>query len=350
MTDSLRTTRRGVLQTLGGASLAALLTSRARAESAAQVRKPRRLATGATVGLINPAGPTFVKSDLTMVTEVLTALGLHWKFGEHVFDRHGYLAGTDAHRAADVNAMFTDPTVDAIMAVRGGWGCNRILPLIDYEAVRAHPKIVVGYSDITSLLIALLAKSGLVTFHGPVGTSTWNEFSTSYFRQVLFDAQMVTFENPSSKGDNLIQTKDRVETITPGVARGILIGGNLSVLTAMIGSSYLPSWKGVVLFLEDDGELVYRVDRMLTQLRIAGIAEQLAGVIIGKCTNCGPGEGFGSLTLEEVLQEQIASLRVPAFAGAMIGHIENKFTLPLGIEVEMDADAGKIVMKEPAVL
>jgi muramoyltetrapeptide carboxypeptidase len=118
----------------------------------------------------------------------------------------------------------------------------------------------------------------------------------------------------------------------------------------MIGSSYLPSWKGVVLFLEDDGELVYRVDRMLTQLRIAGIAEQLAGVIIGKCTNCGPGEGFGSLTLEEVFQEQIASLRVPAFAGAMIGHIENKFTLPLGIEVEMDADAGKIVMKEPAVL
>jgi muramoyltetrapeptide carboxypeptidase len=350
MTNTSGTTRRGVLRALGGASLAALLASRGRAERAVPLRKPRRLTAGATVGLINPAGPTFVKSDLTLVTEVLTALGLRWKFGEHVFDRHGFLAGTDAHRAADVNAMFKDPSVDAIMAVRGGWGCNRILPLIDYEAVRAHPKILVGYSDITSLLIAFLARSGLVTFHGPVGTSTWNQFSTSYFRRVLFDAEEVTFENPSNKGDNLVQTKDRVETITSGVARGILVGGNLSVLTAMIGSSFLPSWKGVVLFLEDDREHVYRVDRMLTQLRIAGIAEQLAGVIIGKCTDCGPGEGFGSLTLEEVLQEQIASLRVPAFAGAMIGHIENKFTLPLGIEVEMDADAGKIVMKEPAVL
>ncbi len=350
MTNTGSMTRRGVLQSLGAATLATILPPFLRAESGMPLLKPRRLSRGATVGLINPAGPTYVRSDLTMVTEVLKALDLRWKFGEHVFDRHGFLAGTDAHRAEDVNAMFGDPDVDAILAVRGGWGCNRILPLIDYRAVRDHPKIIVGYSDITSLLIAMFARSGLVTFHGPVGTSTWNEFSTSYFRRVLFDAEAVTFENPSHRGDNLIQTKDRVETVTPGTARGILVGGNLSVLSAMIGSPYLPPWKGVILFLEDDGEAVYRVDRMLTQLRIAGIAEQLAGVVIGKCTNCEPGEGFGSLTLEEVLHEQIASLGVPAYAGAMIGHIENKFTLPLGTEVEMDAGAGKIVMKEPAVL
>ena len=350
MTTPMGTTRRHLLQTLGGVSLAALIPQRVRSGDSATTLKPRRLAPGATVGLINPAGPTFVRSDLAMVTEVLSALNLHWKFGEHVFDRHGFLAGTDADRAADVNAMFRDPSVDAILTVRGGWGCNRILPLLDYESIRANPKILVGYSDITSLLIALYAKTGLVTFHGPVGTSTWNQFSTSYFRRVLFDAEAVTFENPAVKGDNLVQTKDRIDTIAPGTARGVLVGGNLSVLTAMIGSPYLPRWKGVILFLEDDGEFVYRMDRMLTHLRIAGIAEQLAGVIIGKCTKCEPGLDYGSLTLEEVYREQIAPLGVPAYAGAMIGHIENKFTLPVGTEVEIDARAGTIAMTEPAVL
>jgi muramoyltetrapeptide carboxypeptidase len=345
-----RTSRRSMLQALGAASLGALISPAVRAEGPPRVLKPCRLKPGATVGLINPAGPTFDRSDLTMVTEVLKALDLKWKFGEHVFDRHGFLAGTDEHRASDVNAMFRDSSVDAIMAVRGGWGCNRILPLLDFDAVRSNPKILVGYSDVTSLLVAFFAKAGLVTFHGPVGTSTWNQFSTSYFRRVLFSGEAVTFQNPSGTGDNLIQTKDRIETITPGTARGVLVGGNLSVLTAMVGSPFLPSWKGVILFLEDDGEHVYRVDRMLTQLHIAGIAEQLAGVIIGKCTNCGPGEGYGSLTLEEVLQEQIAPLGVPAYSGAMIGHIENKFTLPLGVEVEMDATKGRITLLEAAVV
>jgi muramoyltetrapeptide carboxypeptidase len=346
----MSTSRRHVLQTLGAVSLAAFIAPPAGAQHPVSLVKPRRLAPGATVGLINPAGPTFVRSDLRMVTEVLGALGLRWKFGDHVFDRHGFLAGTDDNRAADVNTMFRDPSVDAILAVRGGWGCNRILPLLDYDTIRKNPKIIVGYSDITSLLLAIYAKTGLVTFHGPVGTSTWNQFSTNYFKRVLFDAEAVTFENPETKGDNLIQTKDRVETISQGTARGTLVGGNLSVLTAMIGSPYLPQWKGTILFLEDDGEAVYRVDRMLTQLRIAGIAGQLAGIVIGKCTDCEPGPGFGSLTLEEVYQEQIAPLGIPAFAGAMVGHIENKFTLPVGIEAEIDATSGKIAMKEPAVV
>jgi len=146
-----------------------------------------------------------------------------------------------------------------------------------------------------------------------------------------------------------VQTRDRVDTITPGKARGILVGGNLSVLAAMIGSPYLPSWKNVLLFLEDDNEPVYRIDRMLTQLRLAGVLEQLSGFIFGKCTNCGPGEGYGSLTLEEVFADHIAPLRIPAFAGAMIGHIENKFTMPIGIEADMDADKGTITMRERAV-
>ncbi len=346
--------RRAFLLTAGTGMLAAALPRAALSHASAGGRpvttiKPRRLAAGDTVGLINPAGATFVRSDLALVVETLSALGLSARPGNHVLDRYGYLAGTDAARAADVNAMFADDSVNAVLAVRGGWGCNRILPLLEYDAIREHPKLLMGYSDITSLLVALYARCGMVTFHGPVGTSTWNQFSLGYFRRVVMEGEAATFRNPASSGDNLVQTRDRVDTITPGEARGILVGGNLSVLAAMIGSPYLPSWKNVLLFLEDDNEPVYRIDRMLTQLRLAGVLEQLSGFIFGKCTNCGPGEGYGSLTLEEVFADHIAPLRIPAFAGAMIGHIENKFTMPIGIEADMDADKGTITMRERAV-
>ncbi len=312
-------------------------------------RKPPRLAEGHTVGLVNPAGATYVRADLDLVVETLAALGLKARLGGHVADRYGYLAGSDRDRAADVNAMFADPTVNAILTVRGGWGCNRILPLLEYDLISAHPKILMGYSDITSLLIAAYARTGLVTFHGPVGISTWNRFSTDYVRRVLMDGEVVTFQNPKTQDNTLIQTRDRIETITPGRARGILIGGNLSVLAAMVGSPYLPAWDSAILFLEDDGEHIYRVDRMLTQLGLAGILSSLKGLIFGKCTNCSPADGYGSLTLEEVFADHVAPLGIPAYAGAMIGHIENKFTLPLGVEVEMDASTGEIRMLESAV-
>jgi len=342
-------TRRDFLQVMGATVGGTLLMPGSPPAGTAVVRKPPRLRPGDTVGLINPAGVTYVRADLDVVTETLQALGLSWKFGAHLTDRYGYLAGTDADRASDVNAMFADPAVNAIMAVRGGWGCNRLLHLLDYESIAQHPKILVGYSDITSLLVACQAKTGLVTFHGPVGTSTWNQFSVGYFKRVLMEGSVECFQNPRLSGDTLAQTRDRVHTITPGTARGVLIGGNLSILTAMLGSPYLPSWEGVILFLEDDGEHIYRVDRMLTQLRLAGVLGALAGFVFGKCTNCGPGEGYGSLTLEDVFTDLIAPLRIPAFAGSMIGHIENKFTVPLGIEVEIDAGPGTVRMLESAV-
>jgi muramoyltetrapeptide carboxypeptidase len=311
--------------------------------------RPPRLKEGDTVGLINPAGATFDPSDITLVTGSLAALGLKVSPGTHVLDRYGYLAGRDEDRAADVNAMFADPAVDAILAVRGGWGCNRILPLLDYASIARHPKILAGYSDITSLLVAIHAKTGLVTFHGPVGTSTWNRFSVEFFRSVLMAGGTPTMENPQVVGDNLVATKDRIETITPGTARGVLIGGNLSVLTAMLGSPYLPDWDGVILFLEEDGEQIYRVDRMITQLKLAGVLERLAGFVMGKCTGCDPGPGYGSLTLPEVLNDHIRPLGIPAFAGAMIGHIENKFTVPVGSPAEIDASKGTLTLLEPAV-
>jgi muramoyltetrapeptide carboxypeptidase len=311
--------------------------------------KPPRLKPGDTIGLINPAGATFLIEDVRILTESLGALALTVKHGSHLFDHYGYLAGKDVDRAADVNAMFTDRDVKGVLCVRGGWGCNRILPLVDYDLVREHPKVFVGYSDITSLLVALYAKTDLVTFHGPVGISTWNKFSVDYFKRVLFNGEAVTFQNPTDVGDNLTQTKDRVETITPGKAHGRIVGGNLAVLSAMVGSEFVPDWRDHILFLEEDNESIYRVDRMLTQLKIAGILGKLSGFVFGKCTKCEPGEGYGSLALEEVFADHIRPLRIPAWYGAMIGHIENKFTMPIGVEVEIDAGKGSIRMKESAV-
>ncbi len=312
--------------------------------------KPRRIKPGDTIGLINPAGATFNAEDIQVVKETLAALGLKTKLGKHALDRYGYLGGTDEARAEDVNTMFADNEVNAILSIRGGWGCNRILPLLDYNLIKKNPKALIGYSDITSLLVAIYARTGLVTFHGPVGTSTWNQFSLNYFRKILFEGEAVKMENPKTTGDNLAQTKDRVETITGGKTKGRLVGGNLTVLTAMLGSEYLPSWKNVILFVEDDNEQIYRVDRMLTQLKLAGVLQQLSGFIFGKCTKCEPGEGYGSLTLEEVLNDHIKPLGIPAWYGAMIGHVENKFTMPVGVEAEINADAGTIRLLESAVI
>jgi len=311
--------------------------------------KPPRLKVGDTVGLINPAGATFHPDDVNIARETLAALGLKMAQGKHLLDQYGYLAGTDINRAEDVNSMFSDPSVNAIITLRGGWGCNRILDMLDYQTIAKNPKILMGYSDITSLLLALQAKTGLVTFHGPVGTSTWNKFSTDFVKRLLFKASAFSMENPKEIGDNLTQTENRILTIHPGKSRGTLQGGNLAVLTSMIGSDYLPTFKDSILFLEDVGEDIYRIDRMLTQLRLAGILNDISGFVFGKCSKCGPGDGYSSLTLEQVLDDHIKPLGIPAWYGSMIGHISEKFTMPLGVKAEIDAKLGRISLLESAV-
>lgn len=311
--------------------------------------KPKRLSQGDTVALVNPAGATAHRVDIEIVTESFEALGLHVKHGKHLMDRYGYLAGTDEERASDVNAQFADEGVDAVVAVRGGWGCARILPLIDYEQIRKNPKILIGYSDVTALLLAVYSRADLITFHGPVGLGPWNSFTVDYFKKLLFDAKAVTLKNPTYLGNNLTQIYDRVQTITPGRTTGKLLGGNLTVLSAVVGSPYLPDWNGAILFLEDIGEDIYRIDRMLTQLKLAGILEAVSGLIFGKCTDCEPGEGYGSLTLEQLFDDHIKPLGIPAWQGAMIGHIANKFTVPEGIEAAIDAEEGTIRLLGPAV-
>ena len=309
--------------------------------------KPERIRRGDKVGLVSPATAAFETQPVEIMREGLEALGLRVELGEHFYNRHGYFAGEDEARASDINTFFRDPETRMIFA-RGGWGSARILPLLDYDAISANPKVLMGYSDATALINGVHATTGLVTFHG---SSPLHRFSAEYFERIVMGGQEATLENLAEiDDDKLVQTDHRVQSIRGGKASGPILGGNLTVLTAILGSGYVPDFDGAILFLEDVGEAVYRVDPMLTQLSLNGILDKLRGFVFGRCTDCGSGTSFGSLTLEEVLAEHIAPLEIPAFSGSMIGHIEQQFTIPLGIDVEMDADAGTIRMLEPGVV
>jgi muramoyltetrapeptide carboxypeptidase len=313
--------------------------------------RPRRLAAGDTVALVAPASATFRPVELAIARESLEALGFTVRVGGHLLDRHGYLAGRDADRARDINQCFADESVRAVLPIRGGWGSARVLPHLDFDVIAGNPKVLLGYSDITALLLAVHAKTGLVTFHGPNGLGRWDAFSVDHVRRLLFHAEAPTLRNlrEVSEGEALVQTEHRVQTITPGRARGRLLGGNLTVLSAMVGSPYLPDCTGAILFLEDVREEIYRVDRLFTHLKLAGLLDRLAGFVFGTCAECEPGRGFGSLTLEEVFADHIRPLGIPAWHGAMIGHRMPQFTVPLGVEAEIDAEVGTIRLLEAAV-
>jgi muramoyltetrapeptide carboxypeptidase len=316
------------------------------------MRKSPRLRPGDTVGLIEPASASDEPFDLTLVEEAIAALGLRSKRGQHLLGRYGYLSGTDEQRAADINAMFADPTVRALVAVRGGWGCARVLPLLDWNVIRANPKLVVGYSDITALHLAIAARGGFVTLHAPNGASAWGEQSVASFRSVAFDGATPTFRNPVAAEDRLVQRKWRTQSLRGGKATGRLLGGNLTVLTALVGTPYLPSFDGAILFLEDINEAEYRIDRMLTQLGQAGVLRKLAGLVFGQCNKCTDPEpgSYGGFPLSALLEQHIKPLRIPAYHGAYFGHMEDQFTIPVGVRAEIDADAHTLTLLEPAVV
>jgi len=345
--------RRDFLGMTGAVTLAAgtagAPTPAADAISVAAPLRPRRLRPGDRVGLVAPASANFQSVDVEIAQDVVRAFSLEPRLGAHVRERHGYLAGRNEARAADVNAFFADASVSGIFAIRGGWGCARILPLLDWDTIRRNPKVVTGYSDVTALHCGVQARTGLVTFHAPTLLSDWPPFSVEHFRRVVFEGEALAMSNPGGEEERLVQRENRTRAIAPGRARGRLLGGNLTVLTALVGSPYLPAFDGAILFLEDVNEEIYRVDRMLTQLALAGVLRRLRGFVFGSCSECKPGEGYGSLTLEEVLDEHVRPLGIPAYEGAMIGHQARQFTVPVGTLVELDAGAGTITMLEPAV-
>ncbi len=350
--------RRNFLRNIGTGSLAVGLSTFAAPFAFASEDKspsikelvPKHLSEGDTIGIISPASNKFESEPYEIAVESLQAMGLKVKLGKYVRSHYGHLAGTDEERAEDLNAMFKDPEVNAIIALRGGSGAARILDKIDYEAIAKNPKIFIGYSDITALHLAIYSKTGLVTFHGPMATSKWNSFSYGIFKDILFNQKALTFQNPSNTGDNLTQTNNRIRTIAPGTARGELVGGNLSVLTGIVGSKYLPDWENKILYLEEVGEQIYAIDRMMSQLQLAGILNKISGFVFGKCSDCEPGgSGYGSLTLEEVIDHYIKPLEIPAFTGAMFGHVDDNTTIPNGLKVEINAEKGIIKMLSPAV-
>jgi len=342
---------------IGGTALASLLplvgglATSSSARAAATARKPGRLLPvplnpGDTVALVSPSSATADRLSLQLARESMEALGFKVKTGEHYASRYGHLAGTDAQRAGDLNAMFADDAVKAIICVRGGAGAARLLPLLDYDAIRAHPKVLLGYSDITALHCAIGAQTGLVTFHGQIGSGSWNRFNVDQFRRLFFDRQRMEYRNAVEAGDELVPRENRTLTITGGKAQGTLVGGNLTVLTALAGSPYMPDFDGRILFIEDVEEAPYRIDRMLTTLKLMGALDRIAGFIFGECTDCNPGSGYGELTLDQIFDDHIKPLGIPAYRGAMIGHIREQFILPVGGKVELDADAGTFRMLE----
>ncbi len=331
--------RSDFLKTAGLGSLSAPFFTTDDGESSCKdLIKPKKIKPGDTVAFSAPAGILFDSADFEKMEKVMDDFGLNVRFGEFVRQRYGYFSGTDYQRALDLNRFFIDSSVDAIVAVRGGWGCSRILPHLDFDRIRENPKIFCGFSDNTTLHLAFLKKCGFVTFHGPNGSSDWSELTMQNFESVLMKSHPARYIS-----------KSRVRTIVPGKAEGCLIGGNMTVFTTALGTWYQPETSGAILFLEDIGEPVYKIDRMFSHLKTAGVLDNLNGFIFGRCTNC-PRPSQPGFTLNEIITQYIKPLGIPAIIGADIGHDPDNFTLPVGLQVTLDASKGEFYLIESAVV
>ncbi len=313
--------------------------------------KPNRLKKGDTIGLIAPAG-YISEGALKEAIENVEILGFKPYYTERIKSKYGYLAGKDDLRAEDLNHMFTNDKVDGIFCVRGGYGAARMLREINYDAIKANPKVLVGYSDITALHYAIYSQTGLVTFHGPVATSTFNEFSIDNLVKTVMKPQSKTVFAPADDSDR--GSDFDIYTIREGKATGELIGGNLSLAVTFLGTPYDVDYKGKILYLEEIDEKPYRVDRMLTHLFQAGKLEEIAGVALGIFRKCdakvGSAKGEQTLSLKEVLYNKFYDLGVPVIYGLSFGHVENKYTIPFGINAELDVLKQTLTLTEPAVL
>src|SRR5579872_1407362 len=309
-------------------------------------RKPKRLAPGDTIGLVSPSGPTTPAGATTpehieLARRRFLGAGFRTVLAPHALDVRGYLAGSDADRVADLHAMFADPAVQGILCVRGGYGAHRLLDALDYEMIRTHPKVFIGYSDITALHLAFHARSGFVTFHGPMTTALSradpHDF-LSCLRAVARPEPLGALANPPGAPP--------IETLVPGETEGELIGGNAALLTALLGTPYEPEFTGRLLFLEDLGDRLYRLDRKLAHLRLAGVFERVAGIIIGESRYPADPEG---LALRQILDDLIVPLGKPAIYGLACGHGAYHLTLPVGVRAHLDATRGVVRILEAGV-
>ncbi len=319
--------------------------------ASSQIVKPPHLAPGDTVGMVSPASMAFEASDVDVAQRQLEAIGFKVKLGPHVKSRYGTYAGTDEERAGDLNAMFADPEVRGIFCYTGGWGTPRVLPLLDYDAIRAHPKVLIGYSDITALINGIHGKTGLITFHGPVAASNIDPWTLAQMERVIFSTEPIgALTNPPKRDDELVDHDYRLLTIRGGVARGPVVGGNLTMIASLMGTPWELDTDGAILMIEDIHEAYYRIDRMLSQLEMGGKMANLAGVVFGYCTSCTKDMQAPSFSLEELLHNHFEPLGIPVLAGLAFGHLKKKLTLPIGLPGTLDADAGTLSFDQAAVV
>ena len=308
--------------------------------------KPRSLRKGDVIGLISPASTPSSSEKIEKSVRYLESLGYRTAVGTHVLDVNGYLAGSDRDRAEDFNAMVRDKHVKAIVALRGGYGTPRILPLLDYRAIRQHPKIIVGYSDLTALQLAVFKKTSLVTFSGPMAAVEMWDGIDPYTEEHFW--RLVT--SPKPVGILANPNDDPVAGHNGGTAAGRLLGGNLSLVVSSLATPYSPDYAKALLVLEEIDEAPHRVDRMVTQMFNGGLFKQLSGLVLGRFTDCVPSDPEKpNLTIDQVLADVLQRIQKPALSNLRYGHIPKKLTIPFGVRARLDAEKGRLEISEAAV-
>lgn len=346
-----------LLKTAAVSSLAAFTRTSTRAQnknvetiSNANLIRPKALRAGDTIGVITPATDVLDPDRLALVERTVNYFGLRMKRGRNVGKRFSTHRESVGARLDDLHEMFGDANVKAVFAVRGGYGAMQLLDRIDYDLIRRNPKIFVGYSDITAMHLAINKNSKLVTFHGPVVLSRFTDYTQQNFRRAVFDVKPLgRLTNPNESGE--LRPAHALRTIRAGIAAGRIVGGNLSLVCGTVGTPYEIETRGKILFLEDTGEAAYRIDRMLTQLRLAGKLDDAAGIIWGECQECGESGGSASqYTIGETVDNILGALKIPVLSGLTIGHTNDQLTLPIGVAAVLDATNGTLDVKESGVI
>ncbi len=346
--------RRKFITTTIGFSAASMLPNNLFAQQAPKANNstvlPKRLKKGDTIGLIAP-GYAVSLEVLEKAEKTLKDMGFVPYHTERIIGNQGYFSNTDQERADDLNEMFSNPNIDGILCTRGGYGCTRIMQLIDYENIVQNPKVFIGFSDITALLNGIYKETGLVTFHGPVGSTIDDPYSISQLKKVVIKPKKKLVIKNADLNDGELLTSPEFEryTITPGEAIGKLAGGSLTLINALIGTAHEIDFTNTIVCIEDVEEAPYRIDRMLTQLIEGKTFSKASGIIFGVCKGCDKPKKPNSFTLKEVIMDRIKPLQIPAIYGMSFGHVKNNFTFPIGIEAKLDTKKMMLQLQSKAV-
>jgi len=312
------------------------------------MRPVKILCKGDTIGMIAPSGPSPDTGQIEKAVKAIRSMGFNVVVGRSCYEKWGYLAGSDDIRAQDVNLFFSDPHINGIFCMRGGDGAPRILDRLDMETISQNPKVFLGYSDITALHLALNRKAGFITFHGPMPVT---EFILPDFADYSREALLKAIMEKDPLGEILPpEGAPPLEALSPGRAEGELTGGNLSIICALMGTPFEIDTRGRILLIEDTDEPNYRIDRMLTQLRLSGKLSDTAGIVIGQFTNADQGDPNKQLPIDEVLKGILLPLGKPILKNLCFGHGPYKATLPLGARALLDGSKGRLILTEAGVI